>query len=331
MLEQKIKKYLLAPLAALSLTACETQPSLSKIEEEDSSSQQKGSDYQNTYTRTDTSSAKDMKQSQSSQNNMQQTDPDLSTMNKHGYNYGYSKTYAGASGSNSCPPHSCYSYKGPVQTALFAVGLAPYIIRNSQGQNAATQERVKQDFQALNNAFESSPLKLSFIEGKKIQYLTSDKYWNLSLNDLDELIQSKQDGHYLPIYYVNKIETENYTGVTHIGTFGKSTGVVLKGNNWDSSGTVNHEFGHLFGLYHTFEDKSICKDSSCSSDCSSTGDFICDTPYDGKCYSSTCSSCSDDICKPDVSNYMSYSGCKSHFSLQQWKTMGCFLREIVKK
>ena len=43
---------------------------------------------------------------------------------------------------------------------------------------------------------------------------------------------------------------------------------------------VAHEFGHFFGLYHTFEESLFGKDSFDPDQCATTGDLICDTAPD---------------------------------------------------
>ncbi|GAB4377565.1 MAG: hypothetical protein Kow0075_06290 [Salibacteraceae bacterium] len=83
--------------------------------------------------------------------------------------------------------------------------------------------------------------------------------------------------------------------------------------------TVTHEIGHCLNLYHTFQ-------SGCGSNCSSSGDFVCDTPPESSA-SYDCSysrnSCSNDATGnsafdtnvPDmIENYMSYNSCQNLFT-----------------
>ncbi|HFA50323.1 MAG TPA: hypothetical protein ENJ95_15025 [Bacteroidetes bacterium] len=49
---------------------------------------------------------------------------------------------------------------------------------------------------------------------------------------------------------------------------------------------IVHEFGHFFGLYHTFEDYQFGKEKADGSNCATAGDRMCDTPADpGNVYS----------------------------------------------
>ena len=43
---------------------------------------------------------------------------------------------------------------------------------------------------------------------------------------------------------------------------------------------IVHEFGHFFGLYHTFEDYQFGKEKADGSNCETAGDRLCDTPAD---------------------------------------------------
>jgi hypothetical protein len=49
-----------------------------------------------------------------------------------------------------------------------------------------------------------------------------------------------------------------------------------------SSGVLAHELGHYFGLYHTFETTAFGAESADGSNCSTTGDLVCDTQADPK-------------------------------------------------
>ena len=103
---------------------------------------------------------------------------------------------------------------------------------------------------------------------------------------------------------------------------GKRDGVVvhfasLPGGTlapYDLGGTGSHEVGHWVGLYHTFQ-------GGCGSDCTTTGDLVCDTPAQGTATSgcptgkNTCAAAGDD----PIHNYMDYSSdaCYNNFTTGQ--------------
>jgi PKD repeat protein len=111
-------------------------------------------------------------------------------------------------------------------------------------------------------------------------------------------------------------------------------GLVVRGDQWGTIGTSNadgrtstHEIGHCLGLYHTFQ-------SGCGSNCSNSGDRICDTPpsFDATwgC-SATQNTCSNDAngsnspytsnVVDQIENYMSYDRCQNMFSAMQVAVM----------
>lgn len=109
-----------------------------------------------------------------------------------------------------------------------------------------------------------------------------------------------------------------------VGTIGTSTA---------DGRTLTHEVGHTFNLYHTFQ-------SGCGGNCSSSGDFICDTPPSAES-SSGCNfsnnSCSNDASGsaayssnvPDmIENYMSYDDCQNIFTQGQKEVMKASLNGV---
>ena len=59
----------------------------------------------------------------------------------------------------------------------------------------------------------------------------------------------------------------------------QTNNVVLSKFDLEDHKIIVHEFGHFFGLYHTFE-KAFGKELISGKDCETTGDMICDTPAD---------------------------------------------------
>lgn len=112
------------------------------------------------------------------------------------------------------------------------------------------------------------------------------------------------------------------TAYTYIsGYFGQT--------NWEQH-ILTHEMGHCLGLYHTF-------DGGCGTSCSTSGDYVCDTPpaiFTGMCappgYSGI-NSCANDMLGagspftsdvPDMlENFMGYSACPRMFTHGQKNRM----------
>ncbi len=97
----------------------------------------------------------------------------------------------------------------------------------------------------------------------------------------------------------------------------RANNVVLSRFDLSDLKIVAHEFGHFFGLFHTFEEHIFGKDAFDAGNCHQTGDRICDTPPDpGSLYEiyvnySICEMIgfkdeNGNEYKPLLDNYMSY-------------------------
>jgi hypothetical protein len=103
-------------------------------------------------------------------------------------------------------------------------------------------------------------------------------------------------------------------------------GIMMETRYWNKKAAIAvaaHEIGHHLNLRHTFS-------SGCTnSDCSTQGDYVCDTPPDNSIVVGNCNenSCNTDIpdLQDDTHNYMDYSICTpKHFTPGQVSRMkGC--------
>ena len=81
------------------------------------------------------------------------------------------------------------------------------------------------------------------------------------------------------------VDNEGAISCRKIGGFSyifsnRANNIVLSRFDLEDQKIVAHEFGHFFGLYHTFEENVFGKDNFDESQCHLLGDRICDTPPD---------------------------------------------------
>lgn len=132
-----------------------------------------------------------------------------------------------------------------------------------------------------------------------------------------------------------------YNGaVMMAGVFGYdptgTLGYVFGPTGGDNS-TVLHEVGHFLDLYHPFETNNpttsgnpgVCSPAENSTNCSTVGDFVCDTPptlnYLGyqsntvyfNCPNGTANTCGTGNLDQVLHNYMNYTSCPDRFTAGQ--------------
>ena len=88
------------------------------------------------------------------------------------------------------------------------------------------------------------------------------------------------------IYYVQKINAGGTCGFAPLGTMAEPSktpdrdAIFINKTCAGDGGTVIHELGHYFGLYHTFETTTNGVELADGSNCATAGDLVCDTPPD---------------------------------------------------
>ena len=137
------------------------------------------------------------------------------------------------------------------------------------------------------------------------------------------------------MYFVN--EVEDYCGFSSFPWYDVSDHSLFVMNACLYGGTFAHEIGHYFGLYHTHE-PYFGLELSNGSNCSSTGDKLCDTPADPELgFENVNENCiyvggaldpNQQAYNPDPSNLMSYArhSCRFNFSSDQLEKMRIYMQ-----
>ncbi|MBP8212930.1 MAG: hypothetical protein KAX53_04245 [Saprospiraceae bacterium] len=185
-----------------------------------------------------------------------------------------------------------------------------------QGIDVAT---IQQSIEEMNKYFAPICVSFSICDVSIIQ--------NYSFDSLPtpkrrvELLDKHQKFNVFNVFYVDYILQPEICGL--------SGGSVLIRK--DCPGAITHEFGHNFGLGHTFEGGGELVDGS---NCDTEGDGICDTPADPYVpfekkseYIEACEFISlkkdakGQYYQPDVGNIMSYYHCDCGFTREQYLNM----------
>jgi hypothetical protein len=229
-----------------------------------------------------------------------------------------------------------------------------------EGDSTATQIadfRIQRTIDFLNRGFKEANIefyiaRIDLIESSlKLEDLTTgfyEKYNNFSaeydLQDTISLFVFNNRDEFCTIHE-NTISCGRTGGFSYILSE-RTNNIVLSKFDLEDYKILAHEFGHFFGLYHTFEEGQFGKDDLSLDNCATLGDQICDTPPDpGTLFEvyvnySTCEMMGlyDDNgkeYKPLIDNFMSYyKPCylrEYSFSRQQLEFMRAAAMSVIRR
>ncbi|MEX0273328.1 MAG: thrombospondin type 3 repeat-containing protein [Flavobacteriaceae bacterium] len=228
---------------------------------------------------------------------------------------------------------------GLLNSALSAqeIPVAFHILRDDNGNGArANTAQVDNEITILNDAY--NYLNISFVKCSE-NYIDDSTIWNqFEASDADKLLLDP----YSHKNVVNVFITDLRSGLNGKAVFPyKQKDWVLIDYTRLATSTLIHEFGHYFGLHHTYSgvdgDNPASQTSLTISDAEGPegwryGDYLIDTPldpekrsdYDSNCvYTGNQLDANGDAFHPDGKNYMGkgHSTCRSKFSPGQGKRM----------
>lgn len=210
------------------------------------------------------------------------------------------------------------------------VSVTLYFVASGYQQYDFGIAAAENDWTELNELFEPIGLRFEICNTVNIPNYN----WNIldrevnpetGFNEEDEMRAQFYVPNVINVYYVGQTLNDDVAGYAYFPG-GWDIIVLTKGSGF---GTLAHEMGHFFGLYHTFETDNGFEFSD-GSNCETTGDLVCDTPADNngpfledECkYNSTNTDPNGDFYTPYLSNIMSYYGaCTCKFTPGQYNRM----------
>jgi hypothetical protein len=202
------------------------------------------------------------------------------------------------------------------------IPIVAHIIRRSNGTGGLSNTDLNDAFSTANGFYNSFHFMLEICE---IRFINSDDIFNFthssnssgaSSNQLN--VTSNNVAGIINIYFV----PNSNTSWTWRPNSNASRQHILMFNTQTTNGTtLSHELGHWFDLLHTHQGGNELVNGS---NCSTAGDFVCDTPADpnlsgrvnASCeYTGTLVDANGDSYNPDTRNLLSYAGsCRNRFS-----------------
>ncbi len=207
------------------------------------------------------------------------------------------------------------------------------VVKDSLGGTTVTDANLNASIDRLNNVWEPAGISFEFCERRNLDNHQFNNY--IELQDDPDMVAMYYEPNIINVFItstINLIEFGNVNGYSSFPGGPDIIHVTKASMSGPGFGTLIHEMGHFFGLFHTFE-TSLGEELVDGSNCASSGDLICDTeanPTDE----------SDDFDSPDCNyignpatdamgnfyvppskNFMSYSPCRCEFTKQQYNRM----------
>lgn len=217
------------------------------------------------------------------------------------------------------------------------IPIVAHIIRRANETGGISETSINNAISTANSFYNNINMELEvcefrFIDDDDIFYHTfsteddSIGNSNASYNVLNVI--SRNVSRKINIYFAQNSST-SWTYRPSLDN--KRQHILLKNSHVTNGITVSHEIGHWFDLVHTHFNLDELVDGS---NCSTHGDFVCDTPADPNLSGRTDSSCNytggssivdanGDTYNPDPSNLMSHASrsCRNRFSEGQYCRM----------
>lgn len=217
--------------------------------------------------------------------------------------------------------------KSAPKTTLY-IPVQHHIVRRSNGTGGLTPSAIPEIMHTLNHYY--GKVNMIYFECGPINFIDDDTYYDFSSSQESAVCGANDVTDVINIYYFNSAKSGS-NSVCGYSRFPPSVDRVIMANSCATNGsTIVHELGHYFSLYHTHGKTNFGTTSELvdGSNCSNTGDDICDTPADpnlsGKVsslcrYTGTGTDINGDAYNPQVDNIMSYSrkACRQLMTTQQ--------------
>lgn len=212
--------------------------------------------------------------------------------------------------------------------SMTSIPVKAHVIRTTSGTGGLTVSQLNNAISAMNVFYANSNMQFYLCDG--INYINNSTYYYFIDTDEDVLTNTYGVDGLINIYFAETV-TRASSGSSLCGYAyypGGSDTIVMKNDCATNGSTLSHEMGHFFNLRHTHG--GTPNELVDGSNCTTEGDYLCDTPADPTLtYSTVNTSCiytgnetdaNGDTYMPDVRNLMSYSRkeCRTLFSPQQY-------------
>ncbi|MCP9767502.1 T9SS C-terminal target domain-containing protein [Lacihabitans sp. LS3-19] len=234
----------------------------------------------------------------------------------------------------------------------YVIYVKPKIINSPSANPLLETTQVIELINKLNEIFSSINLKF-VVEGNFVQKIYDEQFYNLKTAEDGSLKAKYNSDDAINLYFTHTIikpDLAQLNGYTSLPNLSKGSNTIILSylDNTVSQFAflkdkiIAHEFGHYFGLLHTYQDsnnsdinKRELVTRGIGANCNTAGDQLCDTPADPfervpSIFSIDCESkipntiydFNGDYYTPPVDNFMSYqTKCGFSFTPMQFQKM----------
>jgi len=203
------------------------------------------------------------------------------------------------------------------------------ILRKDNGTGGLTEAQLQDAIAEMNVFYANASLEFFICDA--IRYIDDTELYNFESSEESTLTSTRDIDNVINIYFANTVTSNTGGSLCGYAYYpGGPERILMKNSCAINGSTLAHEMGHFFSLPHTHGFGNTTTELVNGSNCTTSGDYICDTPADPKlgygnvsydcAYSGTSTDANGDAYAPDVSNVMSYSRkqCRTLFSPGQY-------------
>ncbi|KQS94180.1 GEVED domain-containing protein [Chryseobacterium sp. Leaf394] len=221
------------------------------------------------------------------------------------------------------------------------VAVQAHLIGMNDGTGYVSANGLNNALSELNRKFAAFNVQFYF-KGSDFLYYPNSLYHSGNQTDAETLTFSQQNSsnNSMNLFLANSVKRggSGVGGWSYVAPSNQSNNITWVVNGQlDDDKTTPHEFGHYFGLSHTFNNSTNSTVSNrelvtrnfseplprLSANCDTKGDFICDTPSDPRgaanattsncAYTGTATDANSDLFAPLMNNMMDYNFCAPYF------------------
>lgn len=210
-----------------------------------------------------------------------------------------------------------------------------FIVRSDSGTGGADIVDLVNELDLVNDYYKFADIE--FYQCGPEEYIDDSYFLNLSYASEDTLEDTYNEANVINIYFAPTVRNGSGNTICGFANFPWSSDdlIVMDNSCATNSSTLAHEIGHYFGVYHTHSSVGG-NELVARTNCSTTGDQLCDTPADPSlsgnvdflcAYTGTGTDANGDTYTPSTSNIMSYSrkSCRTNFTAEQGARMNFYL------